>query len=246
MYMRNKCSIAVMGALIAADGGNDVGGMSAPTVASAPGFKVTTPRGSDVLPGISLGSLDDAKAAFRNTANVETLSAAAIRIIVATIKQYPAEFKVAPLKDNRAGQIMAETEKELFGEHKLPDAWRTNKSMYLKFYRAHGDPNGAAAKPLWIERGGETWIRPFRSVQQVMANDAPDPKGDDDRLVDAVKLAIGRGVKEETVSTVMQMLGEYRDAIIKAKASGDVAGTKPGVQRLEVVDEVVSKKVQAA
>lgn len=200
--------------------------LQAPSQPKAPGFFIDGKRGRTILPAVVVGDFDTAIREFKSTASVETQMSRAITVICHIIAGHPNEMKAEPTKENAAGKVIAEVETAMFGkkEHrgKLPGSWSTVKSRYLAHYRKHGAAPEKLAdgtpnpdySPLWVERDGQKFAKPYRVVDTELANDrAATAKSRDEKFLDVLAKAIGEGLTLETVESAIATLEGYRTAL---------------------------------
>lgn len=220
--------------------------LAAPSQPKAPGFVLTSEKSGrkTILPAVKVEGFEEAIRAFKGTASVESQMSHAISVVVHLISGHPNEFKAKPEKDdkgaeNAALRIVNEAETSMFGDKdhrgKLPASWSTVKSRYLAHYRKFG-----MDQPLWIERDGQKFAKPFRVVDTELSNEK-EPTTPDATFRKALKLALGRGLKKETVESAIADLQSYLGAL----ASGKVMQTAEG-EEYDVIGEVVKKDTSKA
>lgn len=215
----------------------DMNEMKGPTQHKAPGFQIISKSGrKSVVEAIHIKPLAEALMEAKSGPSVASRTAAYVSVVIGLLSQYPNELRSEPSSKplNKAKEILTENENLIFGKDQPTDStWKTVKSRYLAAHRMGLEPA--------VERNGEIYAKPLRVIQAELENVAPDPKGDDDKLIEAVKRGIARGVSRPAVQEAMSLLGRFRDTLLRIE-NGEVPEGYQQVGDFEVIGVVERTK----
>ena len=228
--------------------------MKGPEAGKAPAFRITSKSGrsTEVL-GVKMHSLEECIQKASSVQGVSSRTALYSELLCNVIQQHPGELRSKPERkpENAAHTILTDLETKVFGKgEKTDNIYRVLKSTYLAYHRM--------GQEVTVERNGDLYAKPYNYVAAWVKEQKPAPSPDGEKFIKAVRKFCESGLLEgsapgtrEVVEDAMQMLGEWRETLLKIeqgeipkdfKLSFGEPGEGEAPESAEVVEELKRTK----